>query len=357
MFTALRLRAFTLIELLVVVVVIGLLMALLLPSLGAAREQAKKARCLANLKQIATATQLYAIENHGLLVPIHQSMVADQAASFPGGPPPAPRWLWRTAMWFSWGGRSTDQKFLTDGNDGPTLDDDSPFAARTRPLNRYLFPEATLTALRENGQPVPTGTAYDMPIYRCPSDAGFPSSEFVDDAPPANAGRACYDTLGNSYRASLNMLPLADGDQYGGAFSMGPWGHKVSSLNETGRVVLLGEPLFFNVIGVDDFAVYEGDKKLTILLQGWHRTMRYSNLAYADGSARWTRGHGAEPMPTDLVADALGGKHPYASRGATWRLDVYPASGALIAGPPPETWLPDGNLTRWPFRAYVSNLK
>ncbi len=51
---------FTLIELLVVVAIIALLVSVLLPALSAAREQARSAYCLSNLKQQGTAILYYA---------------------------------------------------------------------------------------------------------------------------------------------------------------------------------------------------------------------------------------------------------------------------------------------------------
>ena len=52
-------RAFTLVELLVVIAIIGLLAALLMPALEAARESAQKAVCITNLSQIGKAVLLY----------------------------------------------------------------------------------------------------------------------------------------------------------------------------------------------------------------------------------------------------------------------------------------------------------
>ncbi len=60
-----RRKGFTLIELLVVVAIIALLIAILLPSLARAREQAKRSTCASNLKQIYTAMYEYSGDNKG----------------------------------------------------------------------------------------------------------------------------------------------------------------------------------------------------------------------------------------------------------------------------------------------------
>ncbi len=96
-------RAFTLAELLIVIAIIGVLIALLIPSLHAARNAAVMTSCVANHKQIMTCMQLFATDNDMAIVPQYQyydpALYDTASASYLPGLNPADRGS--TYPWYS----------------------------------------------------------------------------------------------------------------------------------------------------------------------------------------------------------------------------------------------------------------
>lgn len=78
-------RGFTLIELLVVLAIVALLISIMLPALGRARESGQSVVCLANTRSIATAMAMYADEDRNEMFP-----TARMPSMSMGGNPPAP---------------------------------------------------------------------------------------------------------------------------------------------------------------------------------------------------------------------------------------------------------------------------
>jgi prepilin-type N-terminal cleavage/methylation domain-containing protein/prepilin-type processing-associated H-X9-DG protein len=79
----LRRKGFTLIELLVVIAIIAILAAILFPVFAQAREMARKASCLSNVRQVGLATILY-VQDHDEAFPVTYRMSTG----------PAPQYYW-----------------------------------------------------------------------------------------------------------------------------------------------------------------------------------------------------------------------------------------------------------------------
>jgi prepilin-type N-terminal cleavage/methylation domain-containing protein len=126
-------RAFTLIELLMVVAIISVLLSILLPSLGAAREQSRQAICASNLRQIGVGIYSYWTDWNGRVPYVESPMVNGV-----GSPP------------------RTKNNFPGFGN--PNWSDDD-----TDPFNRDLFPMSLPNQL------MPRYLDESPRVFACPS--------------------------------------------------------------------------------------------------------------------------------------------------------------------------------------------
>ncbi|MCG3125601.1 MAG: hypothetical protein CHACPFDD_00426 [Phycisphaerae bacterium] len=318
-------RAFTLIELLVVVAIIALLISILLPSLQGAREQGKRAYCLGNERGIGTACNAYASEYNDLIIPIHQMMRRTTGAF----------WKWRMVNWFAWGGRSGVKPFPGSAG-GFILDDTTPYAARTRPLNRYILGS------------IDQSDSKKMESFHCPSDRGLPTYQGTTqghDWPKDMDELPCYDIIGSSYRGSLFSF-MNDSM----AFAIGPYGKRLSTLPETSRLILIGEPHFFEMIGLDNGTVNPDP----IFLYGWHKRLMTENVIFCDGSARSTLASGRQSTDAATAAqmNVRSGDRDLISRGPSWRFDTWPTPGARIWGAPYQP-----SKTHWPYAGYQDNMR
>lgn len=83
-----RYRGFTLIELLVIIAIISILAAILFPVVAQARESARKAGCLSNMRQLSSGLQMYIQDYDETFVP----------ATNYGAPLDSPSRIWRGAL-------------------------------------------------------------------------------------------------------------------------------------------------------------------------------------------------------------------------------------------------------------------
>ncbi|WP_442484986.1 DUF1559 family PulG-like putative transporter [Aeoliella sp. SH292] len=126
--------AFTLVELLVVIAIIGILVALLLPAVQAARESARRTECVNKLKQWSIAMHLHH-DTHGKMPMGCRGSRSDNSI---------PRQTWVMRLW-----PFIEQTAIDAANDPESHLYDPPFTI-----------PGTLNGLG----------GYELPMYRCPSD-------------------------------------------------------------------------------------------------------------------------------------------------------------------------------------------
>lgn len=319
--------AFTLIELLVVISIIALLISILVPTLNSAREQAKTIVCLANLKGIATAGNIYAADDRAeMSLPVHPLVGAVDGA----------------VGEYEWGGRSGRGEPLSGSDPVSSIwGTQQGRGPATRPLNRIVY-SGGFADYRNNAGPNQINWINDMngslDVFRCPSDRGYRGYHFDTWK---NSGLSSYDHYGNSYVAAALWLGIAGPGcrlNSNSAF-LKPMSRIVTPprtiyfLENCGRFAYrttMGTPEDGDCMSLCSDVIADAGK----VVKGWHRKPWKFQASFVDGHAQTITmsGHLA-PAPQLTKYPAWSGQktdHDFWScmivRNKGWQLDTLPAA-------------------------------
>ena len=166
-----RVKGFTLVELLVVVGVIAILVGLLLPALSKAKQAARFAVSMSNVRQITVAAITYSNDQDDGMWPVIPAQRDGSVVSIDS---------------WSFGGKSADRSYWEQFSGGYHVQ--PPYQ---RPLNQYLYPDIPLRD--------PPGGRLELRIYQCPADTVSYQRHWPGYTPTISS----YDDVGTSYHMNL----------------------------------------------------------------------------------------------------------------------------------------------------------
>jgi prepilin-type N-terminal cleavage/methylation domain-containing protein/prepilin-type processing-associated H-X9-DG protein len=333
-----RARGFTLIELLVVIAIIGVLIALLLPAVQAAREAARRAQCSNNLKQIGLAFHNY-IDSHGCFPPGYVSAVdysvtnpCDQDSEDGRSVDLGPGWAWGSMIL-------------------PLMEQGPLFNSINFGLSLAYRANDTASRARVNNYLCPSDWGPDLvPVFADPPDPNDPGSlsgaNIVDTVSRGNyvgmwglgemcAGSGPYDRpntgeIGGPYgifsrNSRTTVAMISDGTSQ--TIAVGERSHNLSYVTWTGRSIggWLGKTSFVEG-GTDQFdpspeecwtqvlgpvGLEDGNRTpnnpLAHVEDYWSRHPGGVNFLFADGSVHFLK-DGINPASWRALATRAGGE-------------------------------------------------
>jgi len=246
-----RRRGFTIVELIVLVAVMGLLVGLLIPALGASRQRAKAQDCAARLQQIGIATNLYLNDSGGALP---QVLRVDAAT-----------------------GEARVSPLLFGGKRGTVARDGAnQVGGGERPLNSYVARSANPTDAQ-------------LETFRSPADEG-------GDLPGVGRVASAFEAFGTSYAVNDRLLRESPGEPPVATLIPAAGGAMPKVTTPAQTWMLGSHPIHNFDIGHDhQFRWYGGiEVKANLLMVDMHSQ---SQVPVATGAMQTTETYTFKPMP------------------------------------------------------------